>query len=174
MSRLSFVVLILICVGSNTGCSSGSDGIYVDFQAADAVLGEPGFDSNVNEETNSRDLYSPFGPAEYVDGRLLVPVYGQSRIAVWNGIPTTNYTPADSVIGQPDLDTSTDDVSASGMSGPVGLFSDGTRLLAADYSNNRVTIYNTIPNTTLHRVQQTWCWANRIWCLLVTPVVPAA
>ncbi len=148
MFRISTIAFILMGAGIVAGCGGDSgNGIYVDFQAADVVLGEPDFDSNDNEAANSRDLSGPFGPAEYVDGKLLVPVYGQSRIAVWNGIPTQNYAPADYVIGQPDLDTAADVTTASGMDGPVGVFSDGTRLLTAEYSNDRVLIYNTIPGS---------------------------
>jgi hypothetical protein len=77
---------------------------------------------------------------------MYVPVYGQNRINVWDGVPTENFAPATGVIGQPDLDTADADTTESLMSGPVGVFSDGTNLVTAEYSNHRVLIYNTIPD----------------------------
>ncbi|HEX5132536.1 MAG TPA: hypothetical protein VFX92_08620 [Candidatus Krumholzibacteria bacterium] len=60
------------------------------------------------------------------------------RILVWNAIPTSNYQPADVVIGAPDSVT-VGDVTA------WGLPSDGTNLYVAETDGRRVLIYRPIP-----------------------------
>ncbi|MCX6117951.1 MAG: hypothetical protein NT027_10440 [Proteobacteria bacterium] len=84
-------------------------------------------------------------------GKLIVAENAKYRISVWNSFPSSNQVPADYAIGQPDLYTVTSSsggVSASSLSGSVtDLYSDGTRLYAADYGNHRVLIWNSIPTT---------------------------
>lgn len=96
-------------------------------------------------------LNNPFGV--FVDGtRLYVADSGNSRILVWNTLPTTGGQPADFALGQPagsaNLTTgtqNTDGLSASSMSVPTAIARHGTRLFVADAANNRVLVWDTIP-----------------------------
>ena len=84
-------------------------------------------------------------------GRLIVADSGNSRVLIWNEIPTAVDTPADVVLGQSDFVSGSSNaggvVAANTMSYPTDVWSDGTRLVVADASNNRVLIWNTFPTT---------------------------
>ena len=54
---------------------------------------------------------------------------------------------ADVVVGQPDFSTSTPGSAANQMNQPVSVASDGTRLFVAEWGNNRVVIFNHIPES---------------------------
>ncbi len=51
------------------------------------------------------------------------------------------------VVGQPDFTTSAAGAAAHQMNQPVAVASDGTRLFVAEWGNNRVVIFNRIPET---------------------------
>lgn len=120
---------------------------------ADLVLGQPDFASFglFGDSTSARSLCAPV----YVhsDGtRLAVGEQCARRISIWNSIPTTNHTPIDLAVGQPDLTSSTANnggVSASSLAaGRVQPHLDGTRLFVADPNNHRVLIWTALPTTT--------------------------
>jgi hypothetical protein len=121
---------------------------------ADVVVGQADFGLDVANCTASG--------ADNLEGvavagdKLIVSEYSNRRILIWSSIPTTNGTPADLVLGQAsfttcvenddDQDGSPDAVpSARTLSGPSGIWSDGTRIAVADYGNNRVLIWNNFP-----------------------------
>lgn len=79
-------------------------------QAADVVLGQPDFFSNepnvkgVGAAPNERSLYWPYGV--FSDGeRLWVADTGNRRVLFFEKIPEQSFSPADGVIGKPDLNT---------------------------------------------------------------------
>ncbi|MDH4038870.1 MAG: hypothetical protein OEX18_15055 [Candidatus Krumholzibacteria bacterium] len=102
---------------------------------ADVVVGQMDF---VSRDVQ-RDAYTPnFPTSMWTDGtRLLIGDFWR-RILVWNTIPTSNYQPADFVIGAPDLDS-------VGNVNAWGLASDGTNLYVAETDGSRVLIYRPIP-----------------------------
>jgi len=72
-------------------------------------------------------------------------------VLVWNSIPQCNGAPADLVLGQ--LDMATHDDNASGGGPAIGMrwphcvaVKDG-RILAADAGNNRIMVWNAMPNS---------------------------
>lgn len=113
----------------------------------DLVLGQPDLDSLVGVTSGAL-----FGSAAVValwsDGTRLVATTGH-RVLVWQKLPTQSMTPADLVLGQPDL--SSNRVNAGGVAGagtmasPVSVTSDGTRLYVADSMNERVLGWSTFP-----------------------------
>ena len=81
-------------------------------------------------------------------GRLFVSDGNNNRIMIWNKIPKSNGANAQVVVvGQPDFTSSAPATSKTGLDEPEGLWSDGTRLVVADFFNNRVLIWNSIPTT---------------------------
>jgi hypothetical protein len=120
-------------------------------QAADVVLGQPDFNSAVAniEGITDRTLKNPFGVA-ISGGKLYVSDCGNHRVLIWNSIPTTNFTRADHVLGQPSMNSGTSNnggVSAQSLNGPRQLTVAGGMLFVADSSNNRVLIWSTLPTT---------------------------
>jgi hypothetical protein len=80
---------------------------------------------------------------QIINGNLVVADKSHNRVLVFNGIPGANDSPI-KVLGQPDLSTCNAGavVSGSQLESPTSVASDGTKLLVADYRNNRVLIWN--------------------------------
>ena len=101
--------------------------------------------------------------------RLYVADLGHNRVLIWNSIPTRNQTPADVVVGQPDMtsaifnnapalcpsngtDATTGDLTyppscEKTLNFPRFALSDGKRLFIADGGNDRVLVYNQVPTS---------------------------
>lgn len=83
-------------------------------------------------------------------GKLVVADALNNRVLIWNSVPTSDTAP-DLVLGQADF-TGTDynagvSPTASTLAYPDGIWTDGTRLVVTDSSNNRVLIWNTFPDS---------------------------
>jgi len=133
--------------------------------AADVVLGQGDFThcavnddaqtGNYSSASTARTVYEPQGV--WSDGtRLIVSDTYNYRVLIWNTIPTTNFKPADLVLGQADFthnmynDDNQDGISdatpsARTVFNPTAVDSDGTQLFLVDIGNNRVLIWKTIP-----------------------------
>lgn len=116
---------------------------------ADIVLGQPDF-TTITPATNNKGMRGPQGV--WIQGtRLFVADTDNSRIMVWNTIPTSNYQAADYVLGEPDFNTAPPITildlppTASNLFSPVSVTSDGQRLFVADLGHARVLIWNSIP-----------------------------
>ena len=113
--------------------------------SADFVLGQPGFGTNgYGDAANQMN-----GPLTVTasNGKLFVTDYANNRILIWNSAPTTSNQPADVVVGQPDFGVSVPSCTRTGLRDPYSISTAGGKLIVADYSNNRVLIWNTIPTT---------------------------
>lgn len=121
----------------------------------DVVIGQPDF-TTANRSCDRSTLVGPETVAVTPDGKLIVTLYDQNRVMIWNSIPATNGVPADLVLGQSDFThcTENDDnqdaladatTSARTLFHPSGVWTDGTRLVINDASNHRTLIWNTFP-----------------------------
>ena len=123
-------------------------------QPADVVLGQKDFKTNFAARPPSAStLLGPQGV--WIQGnRLFVADTQNHRVLVWNSIPNSNAKAADFVLGQPsitqgvevDLAKASPVATASSMTNPVSVSSDGIRLFVSDLGNNRVLIWSQIPN----------------------------
>lgn len=107
-------------------------------QAADLILGP--YATNATPSA----LNHP-GRAVIASNHLFVADTRDNRVLIWNSIPTSNNAPADIVVGQPDFSANFSGGGPSGLNWPVGVYSDGCKLLVADSENYRVLIWNNIP-----------------------------
>ena len=115
---------------------------------ADVVLGQPDFDSTT-AGTTAFLMNSTEGVAFSPDGSmLLVCDRGNNRVLIWNTVPTTNFQPANVVVGQTDFTSSAPGISGTRLDSPTGVLvtPDGIMLIT-DNGNNRVLIFNSIPTT---------------------------
>jgi len=121
-------------------------------QPADVVLGQP------DPISNTANTLPTKGPLQFrlprnatSDGqRLFVSDAGNHRVLIWNSFPRNGRTAPDVVLGQIDMmgdkPNGGGSLSAAGMNTPNGIAVDNGRLAVADQSNNRVLIWNQIPN----------------------------
>lgn len=122
------------------------------FQAADIVLGQATFDMNTandddqdgTEDANptARTLNYPYDGVYSNGKQLFVADTSNNRILGWNTFPTENFQPADVVLGQTDMNSSTSDTTANTLSSPNGVYQYGNKLIVTDQGNSRYLIYN--------------------------------
>jgi hypothetical protein len=123
---------------------------------ADIVIGQNSFtnsaendddqDGSADANPTARTLYSPTGT--WSDGiRLIVADYRNNRVLIWNTFPTSNFTPADVVLGQSDMLSNALGLSDRDMRRPYFLTSNGNQLFVCDAGNRRVLIWDSIPTT---------------------------
>ncbi len=118
---------------------------------ANIVIGKPNF-STTNSQggqignhriRNGSDVcFSPDG------SKMIVADENNHRVLIWNKIPTSNGAPADVVVGQPDFTSNSFGTGNRQLNRPnrVLVSADG-RLLIVDQANNRVLVFNQIPQT---------------------------
>ena len=132
--------------------------------APDLVLGQQNLSTCVRRNNGSGVSGAPnasnfdFPAGVWTDGtRVVVADYDDHRVLIWNTFPTANDQAADVVLGQTDFTSDVADNDGSGVSGAIsasnfggvydGLYSNGTQLFVADYTNDRVMVWNTFPTT---------------------------
>ncbi len=114
-------------------------GWFTTGQNADIVLGLTDFD-----EAEPTLFNHPMKVA--TDGtRIILADTWNNRVLIWNSIPTGNNRPPDLVVGQDNLYSNTPGLAPDKLNWPVGVATDGQRLIVADTVNNRVLIWNEFP-----------------------------
>ena len=114
--------------------------------AADVVIGQPDMTSN-SAAGGASGMSSP-DSVKILNGKLFVSDAGNCRVLIWNTIPTTDGQPADVVIGQPDMTTTTcgtTPTSSTLIDSRMTYDSNTGRLYIADWVWNRILVWNTIP-----------------------------
>ena len=111
--------------------------------AADGVLGQPNF-TTATPATSQSGMREAIGVFADAGGRVWVSDFVNRRVLRFdNAAAKANGANADGVLGQTDFITGTGGVSATKVNPPIGLHGDSFgRLYVADYSNNRVLIFN--------------------------------
>jgi len=115
---------------------------------ADVVVGKPDFTNTTSGCTAS--LCSAISSVTFSpDGsKLIVNDDYNTRVLIWNSVPTTNGQPADVVIGQTNFNTATGGIASNKLNNGVGvLVAPNGKLLIADFSNSRILIFNSLPTT---------------------------
>lgn len=115
--------------------------------SADVVIGQTNF-ANGLPATSSTRLRLPWNTSIAPDGKLLIADNDNNRVLIYNDIPTSNGAAADVVIGQNNFDTNNTGNSSTQINYIAGVTVSPTGMVAlADYSNNRVLIYNSVPTS---------------------------
>jgi len=126
---------------------------YYTNMPASVVIGQPDFTSKTSNQGGATAAANSLSSPEHAiicNGKLIISDSSNSRVLVYNSIPTTNNAPADVVIGQTNftnrsanqgLSTPT----AKTLASPNALLCADNKLLVADRSNSRVLIYNSVP-----------------------------
>jgi uncharacterized protein (TIGR03437 family) len=118
-------------------------------QPADIVLGQSSFTTAAVGLSNA-GMRGPQGV--WVQGnQLFVADTQNSRVLIWNSIPTSNNQPADVVLGEPNFTTAPPQTTsnlpptASNLFDPVAVSSDGTHVFVTDLGHHRIMIWNSVP-----------------------------
>lgn len=122
--------------------------LFDNFDDAAVVVGQADFAGtapNQGGAAAANTLSLPYGNPLVDNGRLFVGDSMNNRVLAFNALPTVNNANADFVLGQPDFTTTTQATTRSGMFGPLSVAAGG-KMVVADSANNRVLIYNSIPN----------------------------
>ncbi len=114
------------------------EGWFQSGQEADMVLNWYGFTAGGPLSFNH--------PANIAtDGKhLLLADTWNNRVLIWNTLPEGNVLP-DLVLGQTDFDSNEPGVGPDKLNWPVGVTTDGTRVIVADTNNNRILIWSEFP-----------------------------
>ena len=133
------------------------DGL-VSSQAASVVVGQKNFSDITFGSDNERwGAISGIAVAGdkliVVDGSYLAPP-NNNRVLIYNDLeslrrrrPQEALPNASVILGQPGPGVTTPGTSATQMFQPSGVATDGTRLFIAEWGNNRVLIYNKMPES---------------------------
>lgn len=143
-SLFSFLALAVCLFGCGGGSSPpASDFTLSTFQAASRVLGQSTFDEGEPNEGGRPSALTLNTPAGLAWGGLWVADSNNNRV-LHIPAPLSDGLP-DFVAGQPDFLTVDAGLSASTLEGPRGVDEAGGKLFVADFWNNRVLIWNSIP-----------------------------
>jgi len=114
---------------------------------ADVVVGQNNFNSR-NARNTQNGLNYPSDVQVTPSGKMIVTDRGNSRVLIFNKIPTSNYANADIVIGQTNFTNNNPGTAPDRLRIPwsTSISPDG-KLLIADDENHRVLVFNTIPTT---------------------------
>ena len=119
----------------------------------DVVVGQPDFETSF-PRTSAEGMRGP--QSVWIDGgRLFVADTQNSRVLIFNSIPTSNGAGASVVLGQQDFDTRAEpdltqsnvEVTPASMLDPVAVTVSNGRVFVTDIGFNRVLIYFTVPTT---------------------------
>jgi uncharacterized protein (TIGR03437 family) len=120
----------------------------------DVVVGQPDFTSSgTSIPPTAKSMRGPQG-VWIQNGKLYVADTQDHRVLIYNSIPTSNGASADLVLGQPNFTTFVEpdltqqkvDAKPNNMLNPASVTSDGVHLYVTDLGQNRVLIWNSIPN----------------------------
>ncbi|MCB0415673.1 MAG: hypothetical protein KDD50_15145 [Bdellovibrionales bacterium] len=103
--------------------------------------------SNQGGPVNKNTLAATVQVAESTN-KMFVADSGNRRVLVYDKASLSSGMDASVVLGQADFTSSTSGSAPSGMSFPLGVNTDGTKLIVTDSSNNAVMLYNDISTLT--------------------------
>jgi len=120
---------------------------FSNFQAASLVIGQPNFITN----NVSVDAFTGVASScSDLSSKGQFAVGSQNgRIFLYNNLPSVNGASASIVLGKPDFTSTTLGCTQSLCNSINGVIftPDGKKLIASDWGNNRVLIWNSIPTT---------------------------
>ncbi|RLD24702.1 MAG: hypothetical protein DRI71_01775 [Bacteroidetes bacterium] len=112
---------------------------------ADVVIGQPNFTSST-PGLSATNLAFPGYVTVTPDNKLLIADITNNRVLIYNSIPTSNGAAANAVLGQGDFNSNVAGTSASTLRFPMcAAVSRTGKVAIADWENNRVLIYNSLP-----------------------------
>lgn len=113
--------------------------------SADSVLGQVDLDSDISGTSSS--IFNLPIDIDANTTQLFIAEYNNNRVSIYPDIPTTGPTNTSVIIGQTDNISKTSGCTASTLQTPYSVSVTDNKVVVADYANNRVLIWNSIPTT---------------------------
>ena len=107
---------------------------------ANFVLGQPDFHF-ATPGVGATAMNEPSAACVH-GGRLFVADSGNHRVLVFSPVPTSRGTPAQTVLGQPNMETALPAYGAAGLQQPSCVCVAGDRVVVSDRGNHRVLVYS--------------------------------
>ena len=146
---ICFALLPVACGGGGSAPPSIPQAplFFAPFQRAEIVFGQPDFNRAAANQGGLPTGFTLSAPASClgVSGGLYLADVENNRVLGFLLEPVLSSSSADFALGQVDLTSRADEVSASGMDCPVGLASDAGRLYVSEFRSHRVLIFNRLP-----------------------------
>jgi hypothetical protein len=151
-SALATIVVLSGCGNSNTSTTTNNAPVAL------AELGQADFiglsPNRGGGSAGAGTLNNPRGSVATNGTLFYIADYANNRVLGYKSIPVNNGAAADFVIGQPDLVSSQPNqglptagtATNLGLAHPSKVAISGTKLVITDSGNNRVLIWNTLPN----------------------------
>ncbi|BDD04147.1 DUF5018 domain-containing protein [Aureibacter tunicatorum] len=137
----------IVCDAGNNRVLIWNDVPEDHFMDADIVVGQPNMYSD-QSGTTATTLWTPSSVAITRDGKMVIADPGNTRVLIYNRVPTSNGAKADIVLGQKSFFDRSWGISNREFSWPYGVAIDSeNRLAISEYGNNRIVIYNDLPTT---------------------------
>lgn len=134
-----------VTVANPSGVDSSPYSSYTYLTPA-SFLGQSSATSSSQTNGTSTGMHNPMGIAS--DGTHLAVVDDQnSRVLLWNTIPTSSDQAADLVLGQSSMSSYVGNVGAGALSSPSGVALYQGQVIVGDYLNQRVLIWNSWPTS---------------------------
>lgn len=112
---------------------------------ADVVVGQTNMTSRVaGSSPMASTLWLPLAGA-VANNKLLILDAACHRVLIFNSIPTSNAASADLVLGQANFTSRVTATTATSLSSPYDVSSNGTKIIVTDQGNSRVLIWNSFP-----------------------------
>ena len=145
---LIFIFAVTACGGSDNNSFVTTNNLTI-FQAASVVIGQADFVGAEQNQGGSIDANTLSLPAGVTvnDGVLYIIDHINSRLLGFDSIPEVNDMPASFVLGQSDFTSTNAPLDELGIVGGADVVISDGRMFVADYSANRVLIWNNVPTT---------------------------
>lgn len=117
---------------------------FDNFQAAELVIGQPDFVTS-SRGLNATKIDEPYGNIAVFEHGMFIGDCLNNRVLGFDVVPQENGAAAAFVLGQPDFVKNDSNTTRDGMYSPQQVSIEGDTMAVADFDNNRVLIYNSIP-----------------------------
>lgn len=149
--RLSVPALLLL-PALLAGCGSGGGGDDDDLDLIEAfgLYGQADFDDsapNRGASTSGNTLAQPLGNVAGDGTRLFIADTSNNRVLGFSSVPSSPAAAASFVLGQASASGNTPATAQNRLALPGAVFAGEGKLVVTDSGNNRVLIWNTIPDS---------------------------
>lgn len=141
LALLALIAAFQVSCNEEEQPAASSPAVFTTGQSASVVMGQTSFTANTTG-TGAAEMTVPVGVALSASNVVLVAEQNNSRVLVFNSVPTANGASANTVLGQSSFTGGFTGSTAPEMSTPQAVAVSGSQVFVADWGNHRATIFN--------------------------------